>query len=98
MKGHPIYSILSCLLGNRTRRWLLSLVAMAITLSIINGYLLYKSPRQTGTETTEQNGMGTESSHKSPTLWIYHDKVRGRVAMYEVMNIVDPRIDPCTMS
>jgi hypothetical protein len=84
MKGHPIYSILSCLLGNRTTRWLLSLVAMAITLFIMNGYLLYKSPRQTGTETTERNGMGTESSHKSPTLWIYHDTDR---PLHHVMTV-----------
>ena len=75
MKGRPVYSILSCLLGNRTARWLVSLVVMAITLSFLNGYVVYKLPRQTGKETAEQNGMGTDGDSKSPTVWIYHDTV-----------------------
>ena len=76
---HPIYSILSCLLGNRTTRWLLSLVVMAITLTFLNGYALYKSSPQTGTETpqtgsetAERNKMETD---KSLRLWIYHSTV-----------------------
>ena len=74
MKGRPVYSILFCLLGNRTASWLVTLVVIAITISFLNGYIMYTVQSRNGVETTEQNGMGTHHA-SGPTVWIYHDTV-----------------------
>lgn len=84
MKGHPVYSILSCLLGNRTAHWVIGLVVMAMTLAILNNYMMYSLQHQNGVE-TGQNGVETVSMEKQRstkptaprplTVWIYHDTV-----------------------
>lgn len=84
MKGRPVYSILSCLLGNRTANWVIGLVVMAMTLTILNHYMVYNLQHQNGVE-TEQNGVETVSIETQqstkltapwqPRVWIYHDTV-----------------------
>lgn len=92
MKGrHPVYSILSCLLGNRTAHWVIGLVVMAMTLTILNNYMINSLQHRYGVETdqngveTDQNGVETvpmeaqrsnkPTSPRPPTVWIYHDTV-----------------------
>lgn len=64
--------------------WVIGLVVMATTLTILNGYIMYNIPHQNGVK-TEQNGIEAVSmeTHRStkptslrqPTVWIYHDTV-----------------------
>lgn len=79
MKGHPAYSVLSCLLGSRTANWLVGLIVVAATITFLNGYIMYTFRHQNSME-TEQNGMEPHHSRgtasRPPTVWIYHKTER----------------------
>ena len=78
MKGRPAYSVFSCLFGNRIAKWLMGVVVMATAVVFLNGYMVYNTQHQSGTE-MEQSVTTTHSTREEesrpPTLWVYHDTV-----------------------
>ena len=76
MKGRPVYAVLSCLLRNRSAKWLLGMVVISTAVVFLNSYMVYNTQHQSGTETerSETHSTGGVAS-RPPTVWIYHHTV-----------------------